>query len=362
MRLGESEYTAAIKKCQEKIIDGESYELCLTTQMMTTTTTVRPLDLYRELRRSNPSPFASFLQFGDSLSVVCCSPERFLKVDQERYVECKPIKGTLPRGRTPTEDEELRRQLANSKKEFSENIMIVDLMRSDIGRVCEVGSVHVPKLMCVESYATVHQLVSTIRGRLRDDVTALGCLRSCFPPGSMTGAPKLRSIQILEQLERGPRGIYSGCIGFAALNGTTDWNVVIRTAVFTPESSSSSSSSCSASSFQVPSSTQQCKSTAASPRSSSSSSCSSVSIGNCASGRRHCCQIGAGGAIVHMSDVQLEWHEMLLKTKALISGIEAVHCRHDSLNKLDKLFSTSCSSDTPGLRLDADVDKKIISA
>jgi len=262
-----TQYTADIERIQKEIIDGETYEITLTNEMRIQTG-LEPLYLYRHLRRRNPAPYAAYLSLGD-VHVLSSSPERFLKVEQDRTVTAKPIKGTIKRGESMEEDRALLEELRDSEKNRAENLMIVDLLRNDLGTLCEIGSVHVPKLMAVETYETVHQLVSTVAGKLRSDVSVSELVRSAFAGGSMTGAPKKRSMQIIDEVEGRPRGIYSGSIGFLALNGSADLNIVIRTIIQRAEELS----------------------------------------------------IGVGGAITILSDAEDEYEEMLLKAEALVEAI-----------------------------------------
>jgi para-aminobenzoate synthetase len=232
LRHNREQYLDAITACQQAIVEGETYEVNLTNRI-TVEAEVDPWPAYRFLRRTSPAPFGALLKFGE-LHVLSTSPERFLRIDADGVVESKPIKGTRPRGGTPERDTALREELRTSEKDRSESLMIVDLVRNDLARVAEVGSVRVPKLFDVESYATVHQLVSTITARLRPDASPVDCVRAAFPPGSMIGAPKIRTMKIIDRLEGDARGVYSGAVGYFSLNGAVDLSVVIRTAVVTP--------------------------------------------------------------------------------------------------------------------------------
>jgi len=266
-RHDDAAYLELIARCQAAIRAGETYEVCLTNHVELDGR-IDPWPAYRRLRSVNPAPFAALLRF-PGVSVLSASPERFLRVAADGEVEAKPIKGTAPRGASVEEDLAIREQLRSSEKDRAENLMIVDLLRNDLGAVCELGSVHVPVLFGVESFATVHQLVSTIRGRIGRGASALDVVRNAFPGGSMTGAPKKRTMELVDELEAGPRGVYSGALGWFALGGAADLSIVIRTIVVTDRGAS----------------------------------------------------FGAGGAIVALSDPRAELREVRLKARALVETL-----------------------------------------
>ncbi|HEU4393561.1 MAG TPA: aminodeoxychorismate synthase component I [Solirubrobacterales bacterium] len=267
---GRERYLADIAASQAELAAGESYEVCLTDQF-STDASPDPFALYRHLRHSNPAPFAAFLKFGER-AIVSSSPERFLSVDRDRRVEARPIKGTISRSDDPVVDTTRRDELKGDEKTMAEHLMIVDLLRNDVGRVCDIDSVSVPELMVIEPYMTVHQMVSTIQGYLEPGRTPVECVHACFPGGSMTGAPKLRTMEIIDGLEDEARGVYSGAIGYFGLDGSTDLSIVIRTIVMRP-------------------------------------------------GRT---TIGAGGAIVMQSDPDDEFEETLLKARAPMAAVARV--------------------------------------
>jgi para-aminobenzoate synthetase component 1 len=221
-------YLQAVERALEYIAAGDIYQVNLS-QQFAAPYAADPLPLYCRLREASPAPFAAFLGFG-GVSVLSSSPERFLRISGRR-VQTRPIKGTRPRGQTPEEDQRLARELWESPKDQAELVMIVDLERNDLGRVCEFGSVRVTELAALEAHPTVFHLVGTVEGRLRADASPADWLRACFPGGSITGAPKIRAMQIIEELEPTPRGIYTGAIGYMGWNGQVDLNIAIRTMV-----------------------------------------------------------------------------------------------------------------------------------
>jgi para-aminobenzoate synthetase len=283
-------YLGEIAECKRLLAEGETYEVCLTNSVLADSAP-EPLALYRTLRRVNPAPFSSFVRFGDA-AVLSSSPERFLRVGRDRWVEAKPIKGTSRRGESAAEDVRLAERLRGDEKNRAENLMIADLLRNDLGSVCEIGTVHVPSLMQVETYETVHQLVSTVRGLLHDGLGPLDCVRACFPPGSMTGAPKRRTMEVIDRLEGEARGVYSGAIGWFGLSGGCDLSVAIRTIVLD---------------------------------------------GGAAT-------IGAGGAIVALSDAEGEYEEMLLKASAPMRAIDPTA---DPAHALRREGPTTAGSSSP---------------
>lgn len=221
-------YGCAFRRIKSYIREGDCYQVNLA-QRFSAPAEGNAWAGYRELRHLNPAPFSAFLSTPFA-KVMSSSPERFLKMRDGR-VESKPIKGTRPRGTSPEADSVLARDLGDSIKDRAENLMIVDLLRNDIGRVCLPGSVRVPRLFAVESYATVHHLVSTVMGRLAPGEDATSLLRACFPGGSITGAPKIRAMEVIEELEPQRRGVYCGAIGYLGFDGAMDTNIAIRTLV-----------------------------------------------------------------------------------------------------------------------------------
>jgi len=275
LECGENDYLKRIKKCQAAIKKGDSYEICLTNKLLSSYQ-VDPLSYYNILRKISPAPNAAFFKF-DSLSIVSASPESFLRIDKNGHVISKPIKGTMHRGVDRERDFALKKQLINSEKDRAENLMIVDLLRNDLGRVCEIGSVKVSSLMEVESYRYVHQLVSQIDGRLKENCHSADCLEATFPGGSMTGVPKTRTMDIIRTNEKKPRGIYSGAMGFFAFNGSADLSIIIRSAVVDQKGTS----------------------------------------------------IGIGGAITSLSEPEAEFKETLLKGDALMKALAYTLLKED---------------------------------
>ena len=227
--VSHARYVEIVDTAKEHIFAGDIFEVC-TSQRFDTELSGKLLDVYRMLRVISQAPFGSYLKFPE-MEVSSSSPERYLRLDRQRWAETRPIKGTRPRGCTPAEDEAYKQDLATAEKDHAENIMIVDLARNDLGRVCEFGTVCVPELRIIESYTYTHQLVSTVRGHLRDEHDAIDLIRATFPGGSMTGAPKVEAMKIIDRLEPVKRGVFSGCIGYFDFDGAMDLNIVIRTLV-----------------------------------------------------------------------------------------------------------------------------------
>ena len=225
----DADYLDRIRLAKHAIADGDAYQLCLTTEVEVAGA-IDPLETYRRVRRSSPSHHGAFLRSGPT-ALLSASPEQFLSIATDGTVETKPIKGTRPSGASPQQDAALADELRSSDKERAENLMIVDLMRNDLSRVCEIGSVEVTSLLSVETYPHVHQLVSTVRGRLGEHRDAIDVLRACFPAGSMTGAPKRSAVEILDRLEQRARGLYAGAFGYLGFDGAVDLAMVIRSIV-----------------------------------------------------------------------------------------------------------------------------------
>ena len=298
------QYLGSIQRCLDYIAAGDSYEVCLTNtargpalrKLVNPRLTQQPgehpalhpgeqpgansphapspeLLAYLRLRKVSPVPYGAFLRFdrpGQApLHILSASPERFLKVSPEGEVSAKPIKGTRPRGEDEAADARGRQELMSNPKDRAENLMIVDLLRNDLGRVCVPGSVEVPKIFSVESFSHVHQLVSTITGQLRAGLGAVDAIEASYPGGSMTGAPKIRTMQIIEELEPQPRGLYSGAIGWASPNSAAELNITIRTLIDDGSE----------------------------------------------------CSFGVGGAIVADSDPRAEYQETLVKAAALLDTL-----------------------------------------
>ena len=222
------EYKQAVDHMIRYIIEGDIY-IANMTQQLTVSSDKKPLDVFYDLRENNPSPFGGYFDYGD-FQIICASPERFLKM-QKGHVDTRPIKGTRKRGETPEEDMLMRTELENSEKDKSELLMIVDLERNDLNRVCRPGSVKVTELFTVEEYATVFHLVSDIEGDLENGKNVMDLLEAAFPGGSITGAPKYRAMEIIDELENNKRNLYTGSMGYLTLDGDCDFNIVIRTAL-----------------------------------------------------------------------------------------------------------------------------------
>ncbi len=261
------EYLTAVEDTIRHIVEGDIYIMNMTKQLSVSGES-GPYQVFRRLRRENPSPFGGYFQYGD-FQIICASPERFLQM-QNGHVMTRPIKGTRKRGTTPEEDEALKKELADSEKDKSELLMIVDLERNDLNRVCVPGSVKVTELFQVETYATVFHLVANVEGDLEEGKNVMDLIEAAFPGGSITGAPKLRAMEIIDGLEHDRRNLYTGSIGYLTLSGDCDLNIVIRTALH----------------------------------------------------KDGVYQIGVGGGITCESELEFEYEETLQKAKALLEAIQ----------------------------------------
>ncbi|MEJ2739586.1 MAG: aminodeoxychorismate synthase component I [Dehalococcoidia bacterium] len=266
------QYVDAVKKVRDYIIAGDIFEVNIS-QRFTTDLFISPYELYRRLRLINPAPFACYLGF-DEATIVSASPERFIRVNGD-YVETRPIKGTRPRGKTPEEDRLLAKELLSSSKDRAENMMIVDLERNDLGRVSRFGTVKVTELAILETFPTVFHLTSTVESRLKEDKDRIDLLKATFPGGSITGAPKVRSMEIIDEIEPTKRSVYTGSIGYLSFDGNLDLNIAIRTFIMKGKKAY----------FQV------------------------------------------GGAVVYDSDPEDEYQETLHKGKALIDALSMNECK-----------------------------------
>ncbi len=264
--FAKQDYMDAVQRMIQYIVEGDIY-IANMTQQLQIASPVKPFEMFQRLRVNNPSPFGGYFNYGD-FQVVSASPERFLQMQKGR-IQTRPIKGTRKRGSTPEEDAALKAELEQSGKDKSELLMIVDLERNDLNRVCIPGSVKVTELFSVETYATVFHLISNVIGTLRPELTVMDLLEAAFPGGSITGAPKLRAMELIDELERDRRNLYTGSMGYLSLDGNCDFNIVIRTALYQ-------------------------------------------------NGLYH---LGVGGGITYESDLEFEYEETLQKAQALLRAL-----------------------------------------
>ena len=228
--ISKSDYISTVQRAKAYIASGDIYQANLS-QRLSTYTDLPAAELYARLRQLSPVPYGAYLHCGD-FHILSASPERFLRFSpSSRIVETRPIKGTRPRGLTPELDRKLAIELLHSEKDLAELLMIVDLERNDLGRICDIASIHVPERVALESYSNIHHLVATVRGTLREDADRIDLLKSCFPGGSITGAPKIRAMEVIDELEPTDRGVYTGSIGYFGFDGTMDLNIAIRTCI-----------------------------------------------------------------------------------------------------------------------------------